>query len=122
METRAQTLARLLSALEDLSEHETLLLRAEDYTGVLETQQRAAPVVERLTRLADAADGKTRQRIAAVLAKRQRSYDWLSAKIACVRGELRELQASQRRIAQIAPAYGRAAAHSASASQLSAVG
>lgn len=123
METRGQSLIRLLGALEDLTNQETVLLRSEDYTGVLEIQQRAAPVVERLTRLADVADAATRARVSAVLAKRQRSYDWLSAKISCVRGELRELQVSQRRVSQLAPVYGRIAGSRADTQpQLSVVG
>ncbi|MBC7368211.1 MAG: hypothetical protein H7343_15595, partial [Undibacterium sp.] len=55
MSSPAHTCARLLAALEDLVSQEASLLRAADFAGVLATQERAAPIVERLAALAPAA-------------------------------------------------------------------
>jgi len=107
MATPAQTCARLLSALEDLVAQEALLLRAADFAGVLATQERAAPLVERLAALAGTADAAIRVRINGVLSLRSRSLEWLAAEMARVREDLQTMQVSSRRVAQIAPVYGR---------------
>jgi septum formation inhibitor MinC len=106
MATPAETCARLLAALEDLVAQEAALMRAADFTGVLATQERAAPLVERLAALAATADAAVRIRVSAVLALRSRSLEWLGAEMARVRTELQSMQVSRRRVAQIAPVYG----------------
>ena len=107
MATPAETCARLLGALEDLAAQEALLLRGADFPGVLATQERAAPLVERLAALAGTGDAAVRLRVSAVLTLRSSSLDWLGAEMTRVRAELQSMQVSRRRIAQIAPAYGR---------------
>lgn len=106
MSTTAATCARLLGALEDLAAQEALLLRAADFQAVLATQERAAPLVERLAALAGTADAAVRIRVSGVLALRARSLEWLSAEMARVRADLQQMQSSHRRIAQFAPVYG----------------
>jgi hypothetical protein len=101
----AATCARLLAALEDLVSQEAVLLRAADYPGVLAAQERAAPLVERLAALAATADAAVRTRVAAVLALRSASLDWLAGEMDRVRGELAAMESSERRVAQVAPAY-----------------
>jgi hypothetical protein len=107
MAAPAQTCARLLAALEDLVAQEALLLRAADFAGVLATQERAAPLIERLTALATTADAAVRVRVGAVLALRSRSLEWLGSEMARVREELQGMQAGRRRLAQCAPVYSR---------------
>ena len=109
METRAQTVDRLLTAFEDLAAQETLLLRAEDYPAVLSVQQRVAPLVDRLTALGGAAGVGGRERIAAVCARRRQSEAWLAAALVRRRDELRQTRTTERRLALVRPAYGAAA-------------
>ncbi len=106
MTTPAETWVRLIGALEDLAAQEALLLRGADFTAVLATQARAAPLVERLVALAGTADAAARARLSAVQALRSRSLEWLGAELARGREELQAMQVSRRRIAQIAPVYG----------------
>ncbi len=119
METPAQMLLRLLAAFEDLVAQEALLLQTDNYAAVLEMQDRTAPLVSRLIELAKVADAAARDRLAGVLMRRQRSQDLLSKQIARIREELNEIRSSQRRVAQIAPVYGRSGGGSP---RLSAVG
>ena len=106
MNREAQPFARLLSALEDLIAQEAVLLRAADYAGVLATQQRSAPLVDRLVGLAAHADTAVRTRIAAIITRRTAGMVWLAEDIERTRVELSEMQASQHRAARIAPVYG----------------
>jgi hypothetical protein len=53
------------------------------------------------------ADMSMRTRIAAVVDRRQETVRQLQAAMDHVQGRLNELQASQRRVAKLAPAYGR---------------
>lgn len=105
MASPAHTCARLLTALEDLASQEAVLLRAADFAGVLATQERAAPVVERLAALAATADAAVRLRVEAVIALRSRSLEWLAGEMARVRTELAGLEANERQIARVVPAY-----------------
>ncbi len=105
MSSPAQTCARLLAALEDLVSQEAVLLRAADFSGVLATQERAAPLVERLAALATTADAAVRTRVAAVIALRSRSLEWLAGEMERVRSELAGMEASERQVARVAPVY-----------------
>ena len=106
VETPAQTVARLLTALEDLVDQETVLLHSGNYQGVLRTQQRAAPLVECLAGLGAAAGDAARDRIASVVNQRRASENWLAGALARGRDELRQLRIDQRRLGQVRPAYG----------------
>ncbi len=120
MATTAQTCARLLVALEDLSAQEAATLREGDFAAVAEIQARSAPLVEYLGTHGPAiADGAFLARMRALLLRRSESAEWLAAQIERTREELRQTQASEQRAARIAPVYGSAKAPVA---RLSAVG
>lgn len=104
----APAFLRLLGALEELSVQEARHVTDEDYAAVRQVQERAAPLVTELARLgAGAADAATaRPRLAALLERRQQCQDRLARQIARVREALLCTQAHQRRVAQVAPAYG----------------
>ncbi|MBC7368313.1 MAG: hypothetical protein H7343_16130, partial [Undibacterium sp.] len=97
--------ARLLAALEALVSQGASLLRAADFAGVLATQERAAPVVERLAALAPAAHVAVRMRVETVIALRSRSLEWLAGEMDRVRAELSAMETSERQVARVAPAY-----------------
>jgi hypothetical protein len=107
METPAQTCARLLAALEDLTAQEAASLDARDFTAVVHLQERAAPLVAHLAEHGPAvADDALRARIAALLARRMRCGEWLAEQIEQTRQRLRELDAARARATRLAPAYG----------------
>lgn len=118
METAAQTVDRLLVAIEDLTAQEGGLFRAGDFAGAVELQQRIAPVVEALISLQGAAASGASARIAGVVAARRRNGDWLTEMLDRHREELRELQVNRRRLAQLRPAYRPAALRRAGGGQL----
>jgi len=111
METPAQTCLRLLAALEDLAVQEASALDARDFAAAVVIQERAAPLVEHLAahgpEIADR-DAAFRARVAAFHARRQQTGEWLATQVARAREELHRMQVGQRRVAQIAPVYGRA--------------
>jgi hypothetical protein len=110
METPAQMCARLLAALEDLTAQEAATLEARDFVAAIEIQDRAAPLVHHLvTHGPQVADAGLRTRILALIARRNQTGEWLAEQIARVRQELAATQTAQRRVAQIAPAYGQGA-------------
>lgn len=107
MKTPAASFVRLLGALEDLAAQEDMLLATEDYAAVVRTQERAAPLVDELARLGAAAiTSDLRPRLQALLERRERSQVRLAAQIAQTRDALLRTQSKQRRISQVAPAYG----------------
>lgn len=121
METSAQTCVRLLIALEDLAAQEAAALDARDFPAAVTIQERAAPLVEHLATHGPAVaekDAAFRARVAAFHAHRLKRGEWLAAQVDRVRAELHQMDASQRRVKQIAPVYGRA---TRSAGQLCAV-
>jgi hypothetical protein len=105
MASAAQTLHRLLGALEDLVSQEEILLGAADYAGLCAAQDRSAPLVVRLADLAAQADTAAQERVAGVVARRTRIIGLLGTDIARARAELSEMAASQHRAARIAPVY-----------------
>ena len=120
METTGQACDRLVTALEDLLAQEAAALAQGDFGAALELQERAAPLVDYLAAHGPrAAAPALRSRIGALCERRSAAGDRLAAAIARVREELGDTQTAQRRVARIAPAYGRS---SAAARQLSAVG
>jgi hypothetical protein len=106
MESPARSIDRLLASLETLVDQEAAQVAAGDHGGVLRTQQRATPVVTRLAELgARTTDAAAHARVVALLSKRQRSQQQLSAQIGRVRSELGRARESQQRLAGIAPLY-----------------
>ena len=107
METPAQTCSRLLVALEDLAARELATLQAHDFVAAVEIQERAAPLVAHLAAHGPAvADGAFRARVWDFLQRRTATGEWLATQIAQLREELAGTQASQIRVARIAPVYG----------------
>lgn len=121
METPGQTCARILVALEDLAGREAASLQARDFPAVAEIQERAAPLVAHLAAHGPAvADVALRTRVGELLRRRAQTGEWLAEQITQAREELRGTQASQRRVARIAPVYG--SSQAPVAGQLLAVG
>jgi len=109
METSHRKFTRLLDVLDDLVEREAIGVEARDFQTVTEVQRRAGPIVAGLAELGlDAADEGARARVAAVMARRQRSIDLIGAQLAMAQQELLELGEGARRAAQVGPVYGRA--------------
>jgi urocanate hydratase len=106
MESQDQAIKRLLTVLERLADQEALFVASGDHAGVVRTQQKATPVVERLATLgAGVVDARAHARVATLLEKRQRSQQALAAQMAQVREELLRTRASQNRLSSIAPLY-----------------
>ena len=121
METPAQMCARLVAALEDLTAQEAASLAARDFTAAIAVQDRAAPLVDLLVAHGPVvADAGLRPRIVALMARSRQTGEWLTEQMARVRQELQQTHVAQRRVAQVAPAYGQGAA--AKRPQLCAVG
>src|SRR3954469_15906888 len=107
MESPAQMCARLVAALEDLTAQEAASLQARDFESAIELQDRAAPLIEHLvTHWPEVPDPGLKARILAVITCRNKTGEWLAEQIAETRRQLDETQVAERRVAQIAPAYG----------------
>lgn len=108
MDSTNQMCARLVVALEDLTAQEALSVGQRDFAAVASIQDRAAPLVELLAaKASDITDAALHTRLAALHARRSRTGEWLDEHVDLARAELQETHASQRRVAQVAPAYGR---------------
>lgn len=119
METPAHRIDRWTAALEDLTKQESLLLRGGSALAATAIQQRIAPLVDGLVAHAADADSSARARIGEILERRRSSERWLSAALARGRAELRQMEADQRRLIRIRPAYS---SSESGGRQLSAVG
>lgn len=108
METVAQRCERIIAALEDLAAQEAAGVAAGDFEGVRSLQDRTAPLIDFLAAEGGAALGipSLRRRLTAVYELRLRSGEALATAMTRVRSELAQTQASQRRAAQVGPAYG----------------
>lgn len=109
MEPPAQRFARLILALEELAMDETAALRAGDYTTANEIADRAEPIIDWMVAYANVVTPALRDRLAIVQARRATNVEYLECAITRTHDELQELALSRRRVAQIAPVYGRAA-------------
>jgi hypothetical protein len=108
METPAQRCHRLIGALDDLAAQEAASLAADDIEAVIALQKRAAPLVQDLGERGPAVvDDVLRSRVSAWLVRRREIMDRLAVRIEEARGQLGQLNASRRRVAQVGPAYGR---------------
>jgi uncharacterized transporter YbjL len=111
MATPAHACARILSALEELVMQEAVVLTAGDLAAVGEIQSRIEPLVAFLaTQDEDVMDADFKARVAALYAARADSAASLKAQMARNRAEVLAISGRQRVIAQVAPAYGAAAA------------
>ncbi len=123
METPAQTCARLVAALEELVAREAATLEARDFAAVVHLQERCAPLVELLgAHEADVTDRALRERIRALIYRRQQTGEWLADQIEKTREALALANEGRRRVRQIAPVYGRGTSAPSSSRQLCAVG
>jgi hypothetical protein len=114
MSADAQTLDRLLVALEDLVAGERSALQAGDHPMVVALQERADPVVARVVELAPVASPQARERVRALLERREEHGRWLQESMANARSELARMSEGQRVVARIAPVYGRSPSMGAS--------
>lgn len=105
METPVQQCHRLLSALEELASQEAAMICAEDYAGIGRGQKRAAPLVARLVSLALESDLPVRQRVLALVARRNANQEKIDAHVARTQAELQRTQLARGRVFQMAPAY-----------------
>lgn len=121
MESPAQRCTRIVAALEDLVAQEAAAVAREDFVAVQALHERIAPLVEFLVSAGADLLGAAglRRRLTAVYDLRHRSGEAVAAAMARVRSELDANQASRRRAARIAPAYGQPGVRT---SQLQAIG
>ena len=111
MESPAQTCVRLVAALEDLAAQEAACLGTSDYATLAALQERAAPFVEFLAQHGpEVANRALKERIFALMAKRDATVMTLTGEMERAREQLGALQANQRRVARVAPAYSQGSA------------
>ena len=112
MQTPAQRCVRIMAALEDLAEQEAAALANGDYPSLLALQDRTGPLVDFFVASAPAfvSSPDLRPRLAALQRRRQKTSDALALEIETRRRELQQMKFTERRVAQIAPVYGRPAA------------
>lgn len=108
MESLSQRCTRIVAALEDLAAQEAAAVAREDFAAVQSLHERTAALVEFLASAGADVLGAAglRRRLTAVYDLRHRSGEAVAAAMARVRSELDANQASSRRAARIAPAYG----------------
>jgi hypothetical protein len=121
METPVQRWSRLVNALEDLVAEEAAALHGGDFDAANTIGDRAAMVVEWLVTHASVITPPLAERLASVQAKRAANAEFLEGEITRTRDNLQQVAIGRRRVAQIAPVYGRSAG-TAQRSRLSAVG
>ena len=106
METPVQMAARLLAALDELTEQEGMYLRGGYYDLAVETRQRAEPLVRQLTGMAGLPGmGGLRPQLTVVLEHSERHAAFLRGKLEELGAEIRRIDQARHRVAQIAPAY-----------------
>jgi hypothetical protein len=108
MDTPAQMCARLVAALEDLSAQELASLEARDFEAAIAVQDRAAPLLEHLVaHWPEVPEPQLKARMLEIIQRRNRTGEWLAEQVTQARQQLEEMQVTQRRVARVAPAYGR---------------
>ncbi|MFZ5494882.1 MAG: hypothetical protein ACOZE5_06035 [Verrucomicrobiota bacterium] len=106
METPLQKARRLLTALEELSARETILIRTMEFVEAVALQERAAPLVEALCALAgDPEAAALRPRVASLLGRCGQNYHFLDTQLARLHGELQRVTEARGRLRRVAPAY-----------------
>jgi hypothetical protein len=108
MQTLAERCKRIVTALEDLVAQESAALANRDFNTVLSLQERTAPLIEFIvtTGAAYVAQPELRARLDALQLRRSQTSELLAAAMQRNRFDLQETRVAQRRVAQIAPAYG----------------
>lgn len=106
METPLQTAARLLTALEDLTAQESVLLRTLDFVDAVAIQERAAPLVDQLSALAIHPEvASLRPKVEGLVERRLKSRHFLDAQLGQLQAELRRIDEARTRLSRVAPAY-----------------
>ena len=106
METPLQTATRLLTALEDLTAQESVLLRTLDFVDAVAIQERAAPLVDQLAALAIHPEvAELRAKVKGLVDRRQQSRFFLDAQLGRLQSELRRIDEARSRLTKVAPAY-----------------
>ncbi len=106
METAEHSLTRLVGALERLVAQEAIQAVAGDRAGLLDTQERVAPIVRRLAELGGrATTPATRVRLAGVANRRRETQQFLASRITSVLAELDRNRTFQYRLKRVAPVY-----------------
>jgi len=101
-------MTRLVGALELLYAQEAVQSREGHHAAARATQQRSAPLIQRIAELGAAAvTGPTRIRLAALAEHRRQSQVRMAAELARLRQEMARIRVIQNRLKRIAPAYGR---------------
>lgn len=109
MQTPAQTCERVLAALEELVTQESLAFQAWDHDAVRDIQRRSAELISGLEAMnASAAGAAVQLRAAALLRRRRLGLEEMNQSLSALRHELQDVERSRQRVADFAPAYGRA--------------
>lgn len=107
METPFQTATRLLTALEELTAQETLLIRTMDFVEAVTVRERAAPLVEKLCSLAAVPEvAALRPRVNGLLDRCGQNHHFLDTQLARLQGELTRVNEARGRLRRVAPVYG----------------
>jgi hypothetical protein len=109
MDRTHQRCVRILTALEDLAAQESAALAHGDFAALLALQDRAEPLVAFLASVDNGAVLRLglSDRIVALRARREQTRRALGEKIDEARRELQATDATQRRVTQVVPVYGR---------------
>ena len=106
METPAQTAARLLGALQELTEQEGMYLRGGYYDLAGDIRRRTAPLVQQLVALADQPGVQDFQaEVRTLVEQSERHSGFLREKMVELGAEIRRTDQARLRTAQVAPAY-----------------
>jgi hypothetical protein len=104
MKNAVETGRRLLGALEDFVQQESILLRAGHYAQMALVQRRAAPLFARLGELgAEPGVAVLRARVAALLERRRENLSGLAQRRAFLCAARERLAARRQRLQAVAP-------------------
>jgi len=112
METPAQTIGRLLGALEALTAEDNCLLEQGNFTEAAEVRQREQPLAAQVALLlqipgvGSSLDVHTRTRLQSLIDKQSLQLERLSRLMQNTQSELAQIRSAQKRVQQIGPAYG----------------
>jgi hypothetical protein len=112
MQSSEENALRLLTALETLVAEEECAVRSSEFERTLEVQQRAEPVIVRLTELLKdpalpaEAPSSLQPRLTALRARRAASLGVLSSRLVEMRASLATLDAARVQLGDLKSAYG----------------
>lgn len=104
MKAALRTAARLLGALEDFAERETVLLRVGDYPGFAAIRRRETPLILRLCEMGVRDDsGALAARLDTLLARRRENLALLQERRIFLTSERQRLEAMGQRLRLVRP-------------------